>query len=252
MFPKAWIIVFLSIAVTCPLLAQEGPPPQEPKTSPLTQKIDVDFPGGTINEFLKTIKVANDIIPNVIVSKEAGQVVLPAIRLSSVTVSDAMNGLKLMREIDQNEIRVSEGPNVITIHAYPSGRPHSVSTQVFTVESLLSNASDGANYTIDDIVTAITTAWKMNPEERSAEIKYHNETKLLLVVGSKNQLDTVQDVLRRLEEALRARKGDGYQRNIQMVTAELTEVQNSVAQLKEENRQLKAQLDALIKTLKSR
>jgi hypothetical protein len=54
--------------------------------------------------------------------------------------------------------------------------------------------------TVDDITTAIQTGWKMGGNSDGAELSYHKETKLLIVVGNNLQFDTVNGALAALRE----------------------------------------------------
>ena len=53
---------------------------------------------------------------------------------------------------------------------------------------------------MDDITTAIQTAWKMTGAEDLPKLSYHKETNLLIVVGPTPEIPIVDSVLRELDK----------------------------------------------------
>ena len=53
--------------------------------------------------------------------------------------------------------------------------------------------------TVDDITTAIQTGWKMMDDSDTPTIRFHKETKLLIAVGERSKLETIDAVLMALE-----------------------------------------------------
>ncbi|HET7624538.1 MAG TPA: hypothetical protein VFM25_04675 [Verrucomicrobiae bacterium] len=52
-----------------------------------------------------------------------------------------------------------------------------------------------AGYKVDDITTAVETAWKMLGETNTPNISYHKDTRLLIAVGEEGQLNLIQEAL---------------------------------------------------------
>jgi hypothetical protein len=48
---------------------------------------------------------------------------------------------------------------------------------------------------VEDITTAVQTAWKMLGEKETPSISFHKETKLLIAVGEPSKLETIDAVL---------------------------------------------------------
>src|SRR5690606_32388061 len=48
---------------------------------------------------------------------------------------------------------------------------------------------------VEDITTAVQTAWKMLGEKETPNISFHKETKLLIAVGEPRKLETIDAVL---------------------------------------------------------
>jgi len=57
-----------------------------------------------------------------------------------------------------------------------------------------------AGYKVEDITTAIETAWKMLGETNPLKISYHKDTKLLIAVGQPENLGVIENVLASLTE----------------------------------------------------
>lgn len=60
-------------------------------------------------------------------------------------------------------------------------------------------------YEIDDIVTAIRTGWELLEVEDLPTLKFHEETRLLIAVGDPELLETIDEVLRQLQQGLATR-----------------------------------------------
>ncbi|MHC4942736.1 MAG: hypothetical protein ACYTG7_06915 [Planctomycetota bacterium] len=244
MFHKiAWLII-LSALVAIPLSAQEKQPTAAPRMPPpLEQSIDVDFPGGTIPELLKTIEITNGIKPNVVVSEKASKVTLPAFTLRSVSLLEAIRALEGLREIGSLVLEVKNLNDVLIVSTVDVGPPPKKTPprdiRVFDVSSILTE-----DCSIEDIVTTITTAWDMRSKTMAhdAELKYHPETKLLIAVGTREDLNLVHNVLVELLSAKeRARKEidlEKFEEELFMLRATKEELERRNLELKDENRQL--------------
>jgi hypothetical protein len=55
-----------------------------------------------------------------------------------------------------------------------------------------------AGVKVEDITTAIETAWKMLGENTAPKIKFHQDTKLLIAVGQVERLMVIDEVLEKL------------------------------------------------------
>jgi hypothetical protein len=57
-------------------------------------------------------------------------------------------------------------------------------------------------FKIDDITTAVKTTWQLGGKDAKTELKYHQDTQLLITLGSPEQLSTAAEVLAQLKLAL--------------------------------------------------
>ena len=75
-------------------------------------------------------------------------------------------------------------------------------SRVFYVGHLLKK------FKVDDITTAIRSTWELGGREAKAELKYHQDTQLLLAFGTSDQLNSMGEVLAQLRLALTPEGGD--------------------------------------------
>ncbi|MEO8427529.1 MAG: hypothetical protein ABI651_10500 [Verrucomicrobiota bacterium] len=52
-----------------------------------------------------------------------------------------------------------------------------------------------SKFKVEDITTAIQTTWQLDGKGSKAELKYHQDTQLLIALANKPQLETVTEVL---------------------------------------------------------
>lgn len=64
-------------------------------------------------------------------------------------------------------------------------------------------------YKVEDITTAVKTAWGMMGDDAGAQLKYHTDTKLLIAVGTTEQLSILSQVLSSLDTGLKQDLPDG-------------------------------------------
>lgn len=203
-----------------------APPPvghlPPPDLSPSEPRFDLDFQGGTPGELVKAIEKAAGVPINAIVPDEYKGVSLPKLKLKNVTVAEVFQGLSL-----STEKRVTyptgfvpggqpTGYQITTINSgfrtgdrvgssrsiwyfYSSSEPkvplppEEVKTcRFWMLEPYLEKLK------VDDITTAIETGWKMLGKNPLPKMSFHKDTKLLIVVGTTQELSLVDDVLRQL------------------------------------------------------
>ena len=76
-------------------------------------------------------------------------------------------------------------------------KPNS-SLKVFSLARYLGKPEQGL-HSVDDIITAVQTGWKMQKISPLPELTYHPETKLLMAYGQEAHLTLITDVLKQLE-----------------------------------------------------
>jgi len=198
--------------------------PTEP--DPAFARFDLNFDGGAPGELVRQIRDATRQPLNVIIPTDLESTDLPALRLKYVTVP------QLFEAIEQSSRKTIYQPNnpnnpfgayggqaytaTVTSYgfktaAHPSPdciwhfyyekpvsppatvQPSSAACRFYQLESHLNR---GLN--IDDITTALETAWKMMGEDDIPKLKFHQDTTLLIAVGQPEKLMLIEQVLTQL------------------------------------------------------
>lgn len=210
--------VFFLHSVRLPLaalaLAVGGPAFAQPASSATVQttpaprtltKFNLDFPGGTPGELVAAIEKASGRPLNAIIPPGDTDRRLPPLKMNSVdaaqlfgALGEATNRMAYANGMlgpSQCGFRTQGLPTDDSIWYFwvnqPPTRPKV--SQFFLLKPYLAHG-----LTVDDITTAIETAWKMEGAPQRPQMSYHKETSLLIVVGDEPQLVVVRRALRAL------------------------------------------------------
>lgn len=202
---------FLSFAcvllIGAPLIGQPANPPPAAQTevSNLT-KFDLDFPGGTPAELVKAIEKASGRPLNVVVSAHDAPRRVPALKMTGVDVQQLFFALSFV-DVERDR---RGSPGTAGIRLLFSTRPPVSDASVWSLQVLQAGPSFGpasltrfyllapyldSGVSVDDITTAIQTAWRMQAVSDPPKISFHKETKLLIAVGDEMGLQTIQQAL---------------------------------------------------------
>ena len=210
------------------------PAPPQPSGSPSKDgeltKFDLDFPGGTARDLVAAIQTAWGKPLNAIVPDEYAETKLPALKMKQVTIPQLFEALQAAtsKTIVYTTGTYYGGGN---FGGYKSTQQYRASCGFKTVapkvtddtiwyfyvdSPTLPEGSSSArtkvcrfyplapyinrHLSVDDITTAIETGWKMLGEGTPAVMKFHKDTKLLIAVGEPTALETIDVVLKALEE----------------------------------------------------
>ena len=177
----------------------------------VSDKFDLDFPGGTPQQLVKTIEASSGQRLNAIIPAEFEDVKLPALKMRQVTADDLFKGLELasQRTITYATASIGFGARAqrqystartgvgfrrignvwVFYHEKPAIPNEPQASRFYHLEPYLKT------YKVGDIITAIRTAWKMLGEAKEPTLSFHEETKLLIAVGSQEQLQVIDDAL---------------------------------------------------------
>ncbi|MBI1176594.1 hypothetical protein GC207_04060 [bacterium] len=202
---------------------------------------DLEFNGGTPKEFVEAINAQSGLKVNVIIPKEEAEAQLPAVDVANVTIPQLFEAVTAANDKKTNFItgmyftgpptrgvgsqatpqwqsgRIVQGfktndnpPTQDSIWYFftdrPAGPPEiqqkeDSTVQVYQLARLLAKG-----YTIDDITTAIKTAWQMLDSSVQPEMKYHSDTGLLVARGTIVQLTLIRDVMAQLDQGRAVRQ----------------------------------------------
>jgi len=217
-------ITFRRVATLCMTMATVLPAisQQDASKAPLASaerhaltKFDLDFPGGTPRELVAAIQKSMGRPINVIVPNRLEAIRLPALMMRQVDAAQlfmALSESSLSNELAPNANTPTDtyrssyqfstignptDDSVWFLRApdSPRGENSPKPVQFFQLTPYLDQG-----FTVDDITTAIQTGWKMANTLVGAELSYHKETKLLIVVGNNMQIQTVSLALHALSQ----------------------------------------------------
>jgi hypothetical protein len=184
---------------------------------------DFFFNGGTVRELVVNLRENGrkaGLLPlNVIITAEGEAQGVPPLELHNVRYADifqalnkltgngGINGKWELSMTGESSIWVLDPaipqplPQIDPLTGLPlgpGGRPPEPpkNCQIYQLQRYLTK------YKVEDITTAIHTAWGMVGLEKGAELKYHKDTSLLIAVGSPAQLEIISRLLHSLEEGL--------------------------------------------------
>jgi hypothetical protein len=195
-------------------------------------RFDLDFHGGSPKDLVGAINEALSEKPgllkadgalakstiNVIIPDDSQEIRLPAMSLKNISVSDlfravtkAGNKTVQYRDGFNNEHMYNAGYS-FTTEDHPAN-PNSVwyfsqqkpaswreDTNVPPKECRFYQLSPYLEtYKVEDITTAVETAWKMLGETNLPVVSFHKDTKLLIAVGDERDLRLIDTVLQQLK-----------------------------------------------------
>jgi hypothetical protein len=182
--------------------------------------LSVDFGGGTVEQYIRLLQMQGEdreIDVNVILDDSVREMKLPPIKFSNVPVDAA---IQILERVNVKGARVNidrrESIYVITGQLlFPPAGPQDVYTTVLSVREILDE------YDQSDVLSAIEIGLKMmespstgntngpGSSEPLVDLKLHNETGLLFVKGTDEQLDLVSRITEQLEKGYGGRRAGG-------------------------------------------
>lgn len=194
------------------LLALRGAEPSAPRPEeafPPLPVYNLNFPGGTPGQLVTAMTAASGKPVNLVIAEELANVRIPPVQVNQVTTPMLLgalnfegsrltdNGQRL--ENYHTDFQIAAGSNPRDPNAIWCLRSSDFRTGIVARFYLLSKYLE-AGLSVDDITTAIQTAWKMTGAEDLPKLSYHKETNLLIVVGPTPEIPIVESVLRELDK----------------------------------------------------
>jgi len=170
--------------------------------------LDISFPGGTLAEFVayldKAIQthVRDATRANFLIADELKKTPVPKVELRSVDVGTLMSAMRVL--VGQNYQWQQIGSSTWVAISRPDARK----TQAFYIGQLLRRAGEKPakdeklrGFTVADITTALETVWQMDSASKP-ELKYHEDTQLLVIRADLRQIQMAENVLNQLRGAV--------------------------------------------------
>jgi hypothetical protein len=190
------------------------------------QRFDLDFPGGTPDQFVAAITKAMERPLNAIVPNDRKNAAIMPIKVFGVTVPELFSALEAASAAERPLVTTSGNgsknvqfrtvsmgfrPNVNnitdeTVWSFYSTQPTpeflqalGESRQTEQVCQYFQLAPYLVDHSVEDITTAIQTGWKMLKITPMPQLSFHEETKLLIAVGQAAQIAQIPQVLEQLQ-----------------------------------------------------
>lgn len=161
-----------------------------------TPRADVDFPGGTVAEYLATLDKAFG-AANVAMEPGVESARIAPVRFVGVQRQDALLALQTLADVGpMRKLDVFSVNDDSIMGLRVSGRVvnYPIETRVWSLRPYLDSQTTSV-----DILSAIETAIGLVPGE--PQIKFHKDTGLLIMRAQVDQLDAANQVLKALESA---------------------------------------------------
>ncbi len=192
--------------------------------APKLTKFNLDFSGGTPKQLVAAIEKATGRPLNVVIPDEYADESIPALRMTQVTAAE------LFRAMEMASVKTESYPAPVGFNSYQQ-----INTSI-SFQTLGAATDDSIWYfrgrvkkpdltarntkpapakvsrfyaltpyleqglKVEDITTAVQTGWKMLGDTETPNISYHKETKLLIAVGEAEKLETIDAVLKALNQ----------------------------------------------------
>ncbi len=210
-------------ALVIPIMLTTAPPAaaiEGPQDEPLAL-ISLEFSGGSAMDYVASIRRAAG-ETNIVVAPEASEIPMPPVTLTQVTVAgaiDLLDGRGHERPSRTVTLLVRHMPmydpaerQTYQVLARVVGRAAASPTQVWTVSNLLTNG-----ITSEAVLAAVEMALEVVGSKTEMDIRFHEDTGLLIAHGDQEQLEVINEVLKRLNESvllshLDAKRGEALAR----------------------------------------
>lgn len=210
---KLLLVGLLGIALT--VNGQEQPSKGFIPPGSVLPAFDLDFKGGIVQEFVDAMNKKLNGTLNVIIPAEAEATMIPPMKMKGVNVSQVFDAMqRASRKLVPIRIGNVYQERQTSFTFTTSGPISESSVWAFWVDGVVREPEQPGyrfyqlgpylgpeGLKIEDITTAIQTTLKMLKQEPGPTLKFHPETKLLIVVGKDSEFRLIDDVLKELPKS---------------------------------------------------
>ena len=214
-------LVVLSLLAALPAQEQTGPTPV--RADALAPRVSVQFPGGTLKDFVQAIRaVAADV--NIVLPDRADKVPVPPITLRNALVMNALEAAAVVQDRDEYQMQVkafAAGREQAPVYAIRIEAPRSTSpvgpaggasnTRVLSLRTITEAppalpADPSLVMSAETVLTAVKAG--LTVASLAPVLKYHAESGLLFVQGPVTAGELVATILRQIESDVTARRNE--------------------------------------------
>ena len=169
--------------------------------------VDLKFPGGTVGQYLDAVRSVASEANVVVITPEVLEITLPSVQLKSVGLGEAVLLMKgdyepkehMHVRIDVDQIgawgETRKPVFKVSGQVVRKGRT-GTETHVWTVADLLAQGAAP-----EAVLTAVETALALYAEDHEpAQVRFHDETGLLIARGDPWQVEVIDDVVDGIRE----------------------------------------------------
>ncbi len=189
----------------------------------LAATIGVDFAGGTLAEYVAAVRTnAGEWAVNVAFTDGADRLTMPAVSFRNVQLETAVRAMAQLATARGGRVRVSDaGANTQNPFPGPVGgapmfvvgvdRPRDADTvetfsRVLSIANLTTPKGEQPAAMSPDVILSAIEAAVQNDTSNPPNIRFHKDSGLLFVSGTKQQVELAVEVLGRLENDTKARQ----------------------------------------------
>ena len=172
--------------------------------------ITLKFAGGSARDYVDAVRRAAGEL-NVVVAREAAEVHMPAVSLTQVTPSAALDllggrvyiraGRKVLLDVKHMPLYDPGEQPTYQIVARVTGRSSTTQTHVWTLAALVDNDIPSAA-----VLSAVEMALDVVGSETKLDVRFHEDTGLLIATGDDAQLHAIDEVIDRLQDIVEGRR----------------------------------------------
>lgn len=157
--------------------------------------IDLDFPGGSLDEFVTLLRAKAPRM-NVVVSPSAQAASVPAINLKSAPLDSVLHAMKAVTDgtllVGKTETESGFVYTLSMMQGMQGPGRASTSIEVFPIHESMGKPQD--------VLSAIESAVALLQDTKSMKVSFHEPTRLLIVSGTSTHSETVKSVLAALNQ----------------------------------------------------
>jgi hypothetical protein len=185
---------------------------------------DLRFQGGTLEEVVELLDAENGSLPvNVLYRNGAEHVQVDSIRLSHIEVQTAMDAVA---DISGLVMSVKAGGASMPVFIltkpgtpFSATQPQETDTHIIPLAAKLDLRGEALIDEVDVVVSAVELALTEESDPKP-ELKLHPQTGLLIVRGTGNQLQTVNEVVDQISLDYQSRSAEYYRLERERINAE--------------------------------
>lgn len=183
-------------------------------------RIHVRFGGGTVGQYVELVR-SQAKGANIVLSDDAAAFPCPAVDLTNVTVGTALATIQFVcegptaswtvRPIALSNAQADADADNFAVMVFPrdGGKlvPPKRRVQIYSIVDLLNGVQGGGGLARDHVLSALEAAIEVEGGP-TPEVRFHSDSGLVIVGGTIEQLEAVSEVLDRLRDDTRQRRGE--------------------------------------------